>query len=553
MVDFMSPATFNAGGPQPSAVGGAAGGFGQLADVLAKGPMMHAQASYYGAQTDKARAETQGLTQAQGVAQGRAERAKEAMGLLSDPTIVNDPQRLAQVISRVTAIGMADPDLAPNMNAMLGGWLSRAGMSNAIMRREADAANAGTPGGPSYASTQTGAREAEAATTGRTVLTEAGATGRTAMTEAGANLRDSQQLVSARLPGQDTSTPPITMSKADAFKRGATVISATQQDREATPMPVVPAGSDPSVQPTLFPGGAVAAAPGAYTGVGAAQQAASVAPTTVLTRGGPALQATGAATAQNAQPVLGSADSVLAGAYQQQVFPGGAPSGAFSTPVTLPPAPGTVQPGTTPQPPATTPQPEQPPATTPTEAPPGSPLATALALRPMPSQSLTPVTSAAQEGLNMNALLDKLATEHYPAGTGMTGGIAGTLGPEARAKIIALTNKYMTSGPERGRADAAMERSIRELQATGELAPDKVQGAQLGRSLGSIFSTPRNIKELQKPAPKTSTTSTTKTATTPQMQPGSLHDYKGRQIGLFDNKWFFVGPNNEPTEPVPGT
>jgi hypothetical protein len=173
----------------------------------------------------------------------------------------------------------------------------------------------------------------------------------------------------------------------------------------------------------------------------------------------------------------------------------------------------------------------------------------------VPSQSLTPVTSAAQEGLNMNALLDKLATEHWPAGTGMTGGIAGSLGPGARAKISELTNKYMTSGPERGRSDAAMERAIRELQATGELAPDKVQGAQLGRSLGSIFATPRNVKELQKPAPKagatTSTTSTTKTTATPQMQPGSLHDYKGRQIGLFDNVWRFVGPDGQAAEPVP--
>lgn len=540
MVDFMSSAAFDAGGPQPSAAGGAAGGFGQLANVLAQGPRMHAQAAYLAAEADKARAETTGLTQSQGVLQGRADRAQEAMGLLSDPTLTRDPQRLAAVMQRVTAIGLADPTLAPNMNGLMQGLLSRAAMTNDVLRRQTDAANAATPGGPAYGNTATGAAQEQANQRTLEAQRQTGATGRTVIEQQGANYRDPQAV---RPPNAPPGTPPVLTSLADVYAHPSTPVSA-------------------------------------------AQQAAEAAPTSVMGPNGPALMGTGAATAQQAEPILGGGPPQVQGVgIQQTVWPrpfGAGPvnltppaqGGDTSAPTPAPgptaaAAPGNAQSPSTPSSlsgafgtaTAATPQPTAPQPTAPQPTP--------TAPQPTPAQRVgqasieatggnMPQPVTAEEAAKRQQYVQSLGATMYPAGSGVMGGLPGTLGPQAQAAIMRRAEELTATRNPRflNNWSNSVTQAKEDLQANGQLPPDASQSADWGRTLKFQG---KNVVELQPPGtykPAASQGAQPSGGTgQQQQQPGGTSAVRApdgstwKQIGA---KWFKLDAQGQPLGAAPG-
>ena len=107
-LSFMSPQSFQSGGPNPSPLGAAASGITDIAGVLAQGPRLQAQASYLQSQAAK------NATDIQQTRQNMANRAR-AQQLISNPATITDPAARNELTSLVSG----DPDMSKQLGTVL--------------------------------------------------------------------------------------------------------------------------------------------------------------------------------------------------------------------------------------------------------------------------------------------------------------------------------------------------------------------------------------------------------------------------------------------------
>jgi hypothetical protein len=333
MVQLMSSSDFAAGGPQGNSLGGAGSGFSQLAQILAQAPMVRAKAGYYGAETEHARAQTEQLRQQMGVAQGRADRIREAQALMGNPAFLRDPNAM----QRLYAIAMADPEIAAHINGIIGGVLASAALNGKATDAERDKTVAAL-GLQTFGGTQSGQTAALANT-----IAQQHVIGQET------RLTADNQPVNAVPPGAPTGTVPTTMSAGDAKVRGWTIISPAEQAEQARPMSVVPGGAGYGTRAGPVPTGTVTAAPPGTYGAPEPSEVTDVnKPVTVLTPGGPRLRTEGSVIGSEQQPLLGGTDQT-AGAQGQGIFwkpvdlsPGAGTSSSSAAPAPTPPANATT-------------------------------------------------------------------------------------------------------------------------------------------------------------------------------------------------------------------
>lgn len=618
MVNFMSQSEFDAGGPQPSALGGAAGGIGTLASVIAQGPRMAAAADYQRAQAEHARAQTgyvgqqtQDLEFKRGQLQRRQDMATDLVKTLATPGVMGDPNQANSVLSKAYAFALADPDAAAHAGQVMGTVLAGLRMAQSNQPGAAaryDAAASAFPGGQAYQNTQSGfnASQANQVTLKQMELANAaklkGADIVTVVPVSAApgDIRSAQSMDRATFqaappgtwreispselqaltgpqnvrpvnapPGTPTTVTPLTTVYTTG---GQTAVSPTQQAAETTDVvTVVPATAKPadiSQAQTIRKVDMANAPPGTWREVTPAELSALRTPSTVRPAGAPATQpptltTTGEAITAGGQTPIAPAQQQAEGAPKDVMGPKG--------PTTVTSAASV---GTTPL--ATTPdqvraaaeqqtvlqaqqQQQTPPPVLPGEPPvPPGPTQTAAELYgsaarqatvPKPPDKMTPEMSA-----EMNQLIEQSASRHFPV-TGKFG-TAGSWGPMANAEIARRAAEYRTryGTPEYNDSGAAVERAIRDLQASGQLPPDAPQGMSLDRSIPFVGNT-KNIIELQTPyggrpaGQPAAPTSGAQAAPASGQKPPMMHSAStGKFFAQINGRWVEADANGRPLQ-----
>jgi hypothetical protein len=461
-LSFMSPTEFQAGGPQAGAAAGIGQGVGQLAQVLARGPLIHAQAAHMATQDDLARAQTTGVQSDTALKQGKLSRAQEAQALLSDPNLVRDPTKMA----RLYAIGAADPDIASHLGGMVAGIMSNMAFNKSITQREADIHSGGS-GAVAYQNTPTGVGEGLG--NQRTIE---------GMRVAGAQkLKESE---GQWVIGADGKPHLTTLGQATAGNMTPTTPENVRQgDTQVLARPRnAPPGTRPEAMTTRD-----AIARG-YEVVSSAQVQAGDKPMSYNTPNGPQIGTE--ATAPGHAPIM-TVPEAQGALYGNLLFPQqGQPSplasalgGEGTTPFPLPSA------GATP------PAPQQPPAPTP-----GSPTAPATPVVPgaaaTPAPAPAPLTDeeklntagfagqlatrmastvaatklTGKQAADFETYLNSAATRNYPLAPGLFPGEKREFGPMAKAEINRRAQEYFTSrNPNfRDNVGASVDQAIRDLQ-----------------------------------------------------------------------------------------
>lgn len=478
MVQFMSQGDFASGGPQAnSGVTGAAGGFGQLAQVLAQGPMMHAKAGYMAAETDKARAETDNLHIGAARAQGRQDRIQEAMGILSNPQSIRDPNAMA----RIYAIGMADPEIAPHLNSILGGTMAAMALNKVVTQAEADKYSAGT-GVAAYGNTATG-QGAELANRTQNIR----------VTGQEQRATDDNQTIEAMPPNAGPGTRPVAMTRGQARTQGYTMVSPEEQTQGAGFVNVRPAGTSATTPPVAMP--RYQLVPGQSSLISPEQQREEGELTQVAGPTGPVN--TTRAGAIGLPPVL-SPDQIGAGMLQSQF---GGPGGS---PITLPSGGGPAASGQVAGPAAPS-QPGQPP---PPQQLPNAFMDRAAEFnraRNLVTGPQTPIAPLdAAKSAEFDQYIGTQAGTMYPSNrsAGMWGGgTTGVFGPDTTGAIKNRAMQlYTQRGPTQGDVGASVNQAIQELQRTGQLSPNHPMSGYSGP--GSVRFGGENVIRLNPPDTK---------------------------------------------------
>lgn len=559
MVNFMSQSEFDAGGPQPSALGGAAGGIGTLASVIAQGPRMAAAADYQRAQAEHARAQTgyvgqqtQDLEFKRGQLQRRQDMATDLVKTLATPGVMGDPNQANSVLSKAYAFALADPDAAAHAGQVMGTVLAGLRMAQSNQPGAAaryDAAASAFPGGQAYQNTQSGFSESQAnqiklkqmELANAAKLKGADIVTVVPVSAQPGDIRNAQSMDRATFqaappgtwreispselqaltgptnvrpvgaaPGTPATVTPLTTVYTTG---GMTSVTPAQQQAETTDtVTVVPATAKPadiSQAQTIRKADLLNAPPGTWREVTPAELSALRTPSTVRPAGAPATQ----------PPTLTTTGEAITAGGQTPIAPAQQQAEGTPTPVVTPQGVRNVTSAATlgQQPAAKTPdeaqaqaiqataaaaaqQQQTPPPVLPGEPPvPPGPTKTAAelygdaarqAVLPKPPDKMTPEMSA-----EMAQLIEQSANRHFPV-TGSRG-TPGSWGPMANAEIARRADELRTryGTPEYNSAGAAIERAIRDLQATGQLPQDEPQGMSLGRT---IFGG-KNVVELRAP------------------------------------------------------